>query len=113
MSASANPPGSPAPAGTEPTVAADLAALGTLAAAWAAAPAGTKKAGRSKLPKDLQAVLTRLTAEDESQRYASAADVLADLARDGSDLPGNAASWDRFLQHVREQAVDTALRRSA
>ncbi len=97
----------------EPSVAADLTALGHLAASWAAAtPAG--KGGKTKaLPDALQNILGRFHAEAESERYASAAALLEDLDRAGADVPANAAAWERFVRQVREESAATALRESA
>jgi len=97
----------------EPSVAADLAALGHLAASWAAAtPAG--KGGKVKpLPDSLQAILARFHAEAEEERYTSAAALLEDLDRAGADVPANATAWERFVRQVREESAATALRESA
>lgn len=98
---------------TEPNAAADVAALGRLAAAWAAPSIGAKKARAKPFPGALQSVLDRLSASDATQVYPSAAAVLEDLDRAGREVPANATAWERFIRQVREQAVDTALRFSA
>jgi hypothetical protein len=101
----------PATAGED--MAADLAALGRIAAAWAETP--NRKPGRAKaLPESLQVVLKRLNAEDEAERYASAATLLDALDQAGSDVSPNAEAWERLLRHVRDHApAEVALRRSA
>ena len=87
---------------------------------WAASPPagsflfGERKAAKSKaLPDCLQGVLQRLTADKAAERYPTAAALLEDLDRAGTDVPPNAAAWDRLLRQVREQATDTALKQSA
>jgi hypothetical protein len=83
----------------------DLAALGRIAAGWAA-PAGKGKV--KPLPDELQALLSRWN----ETGYAGAAALLADLDEAGARVPGGAA-WERLLRQVREQAVPTGVRRSA
>jgi chromosome segregation ATPase len=104
----------PAPQETgEPSVAGDLAALGHIAAGWAAV-APTGKSGKARgLPAALQSVLARFHHNDAAQRYASAAALLEDLGRAGAGVPANAAAWERFVRQVREEAAATALRESA
>lgn len=100
----------PARDGDGGDAAADVATLGRLVAAWAtAAPQRTGKT----MPDSLRVVLDRLRAVEPESRYESAAAVLEDLDHAGADVPANAAAWERFLREVREQAADTALRRSA
>jgi hypothetical protein len=92
---------------TEPSAAGDLRSLGHIAAGWAAA------AGKGKpLPEPLQAVLRRFQAEPP-EGYASAQELLDDLDRAGSQVPANAAAWERFVRQVREESADTVLRQSA
>jgi hypothetical protein len=102
----------PPPQGDEePSIAGDLAALGHIAASWAAvAPSGKGRKAKG-LPAVLQGILARFHHNDESQRYASAAALLEDLARAG--VPANAAAWERFVRQVREESAATALRESA
>jgi chromosome segregation ATPase len=87
-------------------VAADLAALGRLAAAWAAAGAQRKGAKGKPLPGSLQEVLRRLTTDHLEERYPTAAAVAAALEQVAADVPANAAAWERLLRQVQEQAAD-------
>src|SRR5262249_45387678 len=97
----------------EPTVAADLAAFGQIAAGWAAtAPAA--KASRSKaLPRVLQEIVRRLTTDNAAERFESASALLDVLDQAGSEVPANAAAWERFVKQVREQSDEVVLRRTA
>lgn len=98
----------------EADVAADLAALGLVAATWARPPAWRKGARDKALPESLQTVLTRLTTEAAAERYPTVAALLEDLDAAGTDLPANAEAWDRMLHYVREHVTEPAgLRRSA
>jgi hypothetical protein len=95
------------------TAAGDLAALGRVAAWWAAGASG-RKAGKVKpLPGALQMVLDRLNAGAEEARYASAAALLEDLDRVSPEVPANSTAWERFVRQAREQSVATAVRQSA
>jgi hypothetical protein len=96
-----------------PDAADDLVALGGLAAAWAAPASQAKKPRGKPFPSALQAVLERLSATDPALRYPTAAAVLEELERAGTDVPANATAWERFIRQVRDQAVDSALRYSA
>jgi uncharacterized phage infection (PIP) family protein YhgE len=104
---------SPNPA-TDPAAAdaaGDLAALGQMAAAWAALP-GRRKS--KALPEPLQTILDRLTAAGAEARYTDAGALLQDLDRAGENVPANPEAWDRLLRHVREHAAEgRGLRRSA
>jgi len=93
--------------------AADLAALGKIAAGWAAlGPRSGKKA--KPLPEPLLSILQRLTSTDAQKAYPNTAALLEELERAGSDLPPNAEAWDRLLRHVRDTLGDAApLRQSA
>jgi chromosome segregation ATPase len=93
--------------------AADLAALGRIAAAWATTPAAGSKSKPKPLPEELQAILARLNAPDAGTRYPSAQALMEDLERIGAKVPASTAAWDRLLRQVREQAAPTALRESA
>jgi hypothetical protein len=97
------------PVAAEAGAAGDLAALGGVAAEWAARKGGKAKA----LPEALQGVLAQLSAGAPADRPATATALLAELERAGADVPGNAAAWERFVRQVREQSADPALRRSA
>jgi hypothetical protein len=93
---------------TESDAAGDVAALASLALGWA------DLGGRSKpFPPALRPLLDRLAAESPEQRFADAAALLDELERVGAEVPANSAAWERLLAHVRQQAVDTALRLSA
>jgi chromosome segregation ATPase len=109
--------GEPAWLSVPPTVegdaAADLAALGRIATGWVEITEGRKGAKAKPLPESLQAVAQRLTAATPENRYPNAAVLLEDLEKAGGDVPANGAAWDRLLRHVRDEAVDTALRLSA
>jgi hypothetical protein len=97
----------------EPTVASDLATLGRIAADWAASTPGGKGTRSKPLPKVLQEIVSRLTADNPAERYASAAALLEALDQAGSSVPANAAAWERFLKQVREQSDEVTLRRTA
>jgi hypothetical protein len=101
------------PSTEEGDAAADLAALGRLAASWLELADGQKGPKPKPLPDSLQAVVRRLTAASTEARYPGAAELLDDLEKAGADVPANSAAWDRLLRHVRDEAVDTALRLSA
>jgi hypothetical protein len=90
--------------GGEPSTAADLAALGHIAAGWVAT-------AKKSLSEPLRAVLRRL--HDRSQGYTSAQELLEDLDRAGASVPPNAAAWDRFVHVVRTESADSPLRQSA
>jgi chromosome segregation ATPase len=97
---------------SESDPAADLSALGVVALSWAAG-AQTRKGTKTKpLPEVLLAVLQRLQ-PGEAECIPSAAALLEELDRVSAEVPPNAAAWERFTRQVREQAVDTTLRRSA
>jgi hypothetical protein len=93
--------------------AADLAALGRIAAAWAATPATGSKSKPKPLPEELRAILARFQSEDGSARYPSAHALIEDLERAGAKVPASTTAWDRLLRQVREQVAPTALRESA
>jgi len=85
----------------------DLRALGQIAAGWCL-PDGIRKGAKTKpLPEKLAGVLQRLAAGG----YDSAAQLLEDLDRAGSDVPSNAEAWDRLLKYVREHETPQALLR--
>jgi chromosome segregation ATPase len=97
----------------EPSVVRDLAALGHIAAGWAAV-APPAKGGKSKsMPAVLQDILGRFHHEDETQRYANMAELLGDLERATASVPANTAAWERFVRQVREESAASALRESA
>jgi len=97
----------------EPSVARDLAALGHIAAGWAAI-APTSKSGKIKgLPAALQNILNRFHHQDESQRYGSAAELLEELTRASAQTPANTAAWERFVRQVRQESTASSLRASA
>ncbi len=95
----------------EPSIAGDFAAMGHIAAGWAAV-APTAKGGKTKgLPPALQSILNRFHCEDETQRYTNAAQLLEDL--DGAQVPPNDAAWERFVRQVRDESAAAAMRESA
>ncbi len=101
------------PADAEPDAAADLRALGRVAAGWAVSASAAPRKGKNKaMPEALDGVLARLTGQAEPP-YASAAELLEDLDRVSGEAPANATAWERFVREVREQAADAAWRRSA
>jgi hypothetical protein len=63
-------------------------------------------------PESLQAELRRLSADDAAALFPNAAALLEELDA-VTDVPGNAAAWERLLRHVREQAADGCVRLSA
>jgi chromosome segregation ATPase len=98
----------------EPTSEADMAALGELAAGWAAATPRRKGTKAAKpLPESLQQVVQRLR-PDAVDRYPTAAALLEDLEAVGADLPDGAEAWAKLLQHAVENATEgVAWRKSA
>jgi hypothetical protein len=98
----------------DPTPEADLAALGDVAASWAAIVPRRKGAKPPKpLPEPLQQVLLRLR-PDAADRYPSAAALLEDLERAGASLPDAAEAWEKLLRHAAENATEgVAWRKSA
>jgi hypothetical protein len=97
---------------SEPSIVGDVAALGHIAAGWAAA-APTGKGKPRGLPAALQTILGRFHHEDETKRYSSAAELLEELEAASAAVPANAAAWERFVRQVREESAATALRESA
>jgi hypothetical protein len=94
--------------------AADLLALGRLAAEWCAAGNRAKGSRTKPLPQALQAVLNRLLSEDPATRYAGAAGLLEELEKTAGAVPANPEAWDRLVRHVKENATPLAtLRQSA
>jgi hypothetical protein len=87
--------------------AADLLALGRLAADWCTA--SKRKAGKARpLPEKLQEVLDRLTADDPARRYAGTGELLEALDRARPEVPANPEAWERLLRQVREEATAQA-----
>lgn len=98
----------------EGTAAEDVVALGRIASVWIPPTLKTKGSKNKSAAQPLSAIMQRLTSEDATQRYPSAAALLEDLDRIGGDVPPNAEAWERLLRVVREQGDDeTALRQSA
>ncbi len=99
------------PPGTDDAdAAADLSALGAVAAGWLELTDGQKGPRPKPLPESLQSVLRRLTGKPG---YPNARELLDELEQATADVPANGAAWDRLLRHVREEAGDTTLRLSA
>ena len=102
-----------APADAETDAAADLRALGRIAAGWSASATAAPRKGKNKaMPEALEGVLARLTGQ-AGPPYAGAAELLEDLDRVSAEAPANATAWERFVREVREQAASAAWRRSA
>jgi chromosome segregation ATPase len=98
----------------DPDVRGDLEALGQIVGSWAATATGRKGPKNKPLPDALQTIFARLTAEKAEDRYPSAAALLEDLDRAGSDVPANAEAWERLLRHVRDNTPgQSAFRQSA
>jgi hypothetical protein len=109
----------------EPSVAADLRALGQVAFGWSQLAAKVKKPAKAKpFPESLLAVVRRLEADPEppmadtvaAQRpYESAAELLAELNRVARETPFSDDAWDKLLKHVADTAPDApaGLKRSA
>jgi hypothetical protein len=94
--------------------AADLLALGRLAAEWSTAARAAKGSRVKPLPPTLQTVLNRLTSEDTTLRFASVATLLEELEKVAATVPANPEAWDRLVRHVKENATPLAtLRQSA
>ena len=98
---------------SEPSVAADLTALGRIAADWSESTPNRKGAKSKPLPDSLQEILRRLESDKPGERFDSAAALSEALEQAGGSVPANAAAWERFLKQVREQSEDVALRRTA
>jgi hypothetical protein len=98
---------------SEPTMAADLLALGALAGGWAALANAGKKTKAKPFPDTLQTILQHLTTANEDDRFPSATALLDELDRISGDVPANGAAWDRFIKFTRDQSGDAALRESA
>lgn len=90
----------------------DVAALGRLAAGWAAAGGG--KGGKPKpLPAELVAVVERFTTDEADRQYPSIREAVEALEQAGGAVPGSATTWDRLVRLAREQGDATAARQSA
>ena len=99
-------------ASVEPSVGADLRALGRIAAGWA--ELGPRRGSKTKaLPDPLPALLVKLQSENPDDCFASATELLEALDVAGSTLPANATAWERFLREVRAQAGKQGIRASA
>jgi DNA repair exonuclease SbcCD ATPase subunit len=99
------------PPAEERDAAADVRALGQVAAGWlelADAQSGPKP---KPLPEALRVVAQRLTGEEG--HYTTAAELLDDLEKAGGDVPANGAAWDRLLRHIRDRTGTMRLRLSA
>jgi hypothetical protein len=116
----------PGPASpVEPSVAADLRALGQVAFGWSQLAAKVKKPAKAKpFPASLLAIVRRLEADPEppmadtvaaERPYESAAQLLADLNRVARETPFSDTEWEKLLKHVADTAPDApaGLKRSA
>lgn len=82
----------------------DLMAVGELFAACLETAAPRRKNAKTRpLPEGLQAVLHRLQPQAGDDRYASAADLLAELDALASDIPDAGDTWERLMQYVAAQ----------
>ena len=97
----------------EPTVAADMAARGAIAARWAEVTPNRKGAKSKALPDSLQEIVRRLESIEPGTCFENATALVAALEQAGASVPANAAAWERFLKQVREQSEDVARRRTA
>jgi hypothetical protein len=95
----------------EPSMSRDLAALGHIAAGWAAAAPASKSGKAKGMPALLQIILVRLQHDDESQRYSDTAALLEDLELARREAPAKNEAWERFSRQVRDESA--ALRESA
>lgn len=114
LSGLGEPPWLTGDSAAEPSVAADLAALGQCAREWSEL-AGPRRANTSRpFPEALIAILDRMTTDEPARVYTDVASLLADLDKAGPLLPANAEAWDRLLHYVRDNVGEpVALRRSA
>ena len=97
----------------EPSLAGDLAALGHIAAGWAAVTP-TAKSGKNKgLPDKLQHILSALPSRRRSQALRQRRGAARGSRSRRRRLPANTAAWERFVRQVREESADNALRESA
>src|SRR5262249_21688892 len=102
----------------EPTVAADLRALGQAALGWSQIQARPKR-GRSKpFAPELLGVLLKLGADTgavaEAELYPNAAALLEELDQLGAEIDPGGDAWEKLLAHVGENKSDgPLLRRSA
>jgi hypothetical protein len=91
-----------------PTAGADLAALGQLAADWAAlAPRRRGNKPPKPLPAPLLAVLNRLQPTAHNA-FTSAAELLESLESAGTNLTDASESWDALLEHAAENGSEPA-----
>jgi hypothetical protein len=93
--------------------AADVLALGRIAAGWTEGETGRRGVRPKPLPQALQAVRHRLLAESAEERYPDTSVLQEDLERIGNDVPTNAAAWERLLAQVRTQTAHVDHRLSA
>lgn len=100
----------PSAADGEEDAAADLAALGRLAATWAAAP---RRKG-TLLAEPLASVLERLTTENPELRFPNSAALIEELERIGPAMPDDGAAWRKLLRAVAaDEEPEEELRQSA
>jgi hypothetical protein len=98
----------PGPVEEDDSPTGDLAALGRIAAGWAALPPAGKGGKSKPLPEELQTVLNRLQSDDPLRRYGSVQELIEDLERATGKVPSSATAWTRLLDKVREQAPPAA-----
>jgi serine/threonine protein kinase len=97
----------------EMDVTVDLAALGRIAASWAASAPRRKGAKGRPIPASVQKILKGLGCYGHDPSYAEAAVLLEELDRLSGEQPTNPEAWDRLLHQVRDQAAASLLRQSA
>jgi hypothetical protein len=94
--------------------AADLLALGRLAAEWWAAANRVKGTRPKPLPQALQAILNRVLSDDAEVKISNATTLLEELEKVAAAVPANPEAWDRLVRHIKENATALAtLRQSA
>lgn len=86
----------------------DLVALGRLATAWAALPAGGKGGKAKPLPEEMQAIQARLDQGPSDGGFTSAQEVMEALEQIGNKVPSSGTAWDRLLRQVRDQSSSTS-----
>jgi hypothetical protein len=95
----------------EATAATDMDSLGQLAASWQALAGENKKV--RPFPPVLQRIVKKLTADRPEDRFPDATALLDELDRVSTEVPANAAAWERFIRFTRDQLDDTGARESA
>ena len=96
-----------------PEPAEDLKALGPIALSWA--HLSTKRKGKKAFPEALHEILKGLGMAGESDipsaLYPTASALLEDLDRVASEIAGDSGSWEKLIQHVRDNSTEGPLLR--